>query len=158
MKNDFNVEVAHGNFTRQASKLSSASIPTPPECAYPEGSEAFKFTIVPTEETNGSTSEEIIPWRLKGSEEDTAKAAKFISERLELAKNAKSIGWFYASQPSVFSKVIGPQGSKVNQIRKKSHTFITIPRANDKNAANFIYLVGDEDNLNVAKTEIQSLL
>lgn len=158
LKNDFNVEVAHGNFTRQASKLSSASIPTPPESAYPEGSEAFKFTIVPTEETNGSTSEEIIPWRLKGSEEDTAKAAKFISERLELAKNAKSIGWFYASQPSVFSKVIGPQGSKVNQIRKKSHTFITIPRANDKNAANFIYLVGDEDNLNVAKTEIQSLL
>ena len=95
---------------------------------------------------------------MKGSEEATAKAAKFINEKLDLAKNSKSIGWFYASQPSVFSKVIGPQGSKVNQIRKKSNTFITVPRATDKNAANFIYLVGDEDNLNIAKKEIESLL
>ena len=94
---------------------------------------------------------------MKGSEEATAKAAKFINEKLDLAKNSKSIGWFYASQPSVFSKVIGPQGSKVNQIRKKSNTFITVPRATDKNA-NFIYLVGDEDNLNIAKKEIESLL
>ncbi|RCK63906.1 hypothetical protein Cantr_10583 [Candida viswanathii] len=158
LKTDYNVEVAHGNFTRQANKLSSAGVPTPPESAYPEGSEAFKFTVVAAEDTNGSTPEDIIPWRLKGSEDNTAKAAKLITERLELAKNAKSVGWFYASQPSVFSKVIGPQGSKVNQIRKKSNTFITIPRANDKNAANFIYLVGDEDNLKVAKTEIESLL
>lgn len=158
LKNEFNVEVVHGNFTRQANKLSSSSIPTPPESAYPEGSESFKFTIVsaPTDDTNGS--EEIIPWRLKGTKEDTTKAGKLISERLESAKNAKSIGWFYSSQPSVFSKVIGPQGSKVNQIRKKSNTFITIPRSNDKNSANFIYLIGNEDNLNIAKTEIEKLL
>lgn len=163
LKNDFNVEVAHGNFTRLANKLSAAPIPTPPESAYPQkDGELFKFTIVDANDsasaTTAAASEEIIPWRLKGSEEATAKAAKFINEKLDLAKNSKSIGWFYASQPSVFSKVIGPQGSKVNQIRKKSNTFITVPRATDKNAANFIYLVGDEDNLNIAKKEIESLL
>ncbi|CAX45465.1 RNA-binding, G protein protein, putative [Candida dubliniensis CD36] len=161
LKNDFNVEIVHGNFTRLANKLSTASIPTPPESAYPQkDGELFKFTIVDANDSaTTATSEEIIPWRLKGSEEATAKAAKFINERLDLAKNSKSIGWFYASQPSVFSKVIGPQGSKVNQIRKKSNTFITVPRATtDKNAANFIYLVGDEDNLNIAKKEIENLL
>ena len=36
LKNDFNVEVAHGNFTRLANKLSAAPIPTPPESAYPQ--------------------------------------------------------------------------------------------------------------------------
>ncbi|KAL6451050.1 hypothetical protein SBY92_001300 [Candida maltosa Xu316] len=157
LKNDFNVEVTHGNLTRQASKLSSSSIPTPPETAYPENGEKFKFTIV-AEAANDVSDEDVIPWRLKGSEENTTKAAKLIEDRLQLAKNAKSVGWYYAAQPSAFSRVIGPQGSKVNQIRKKSNTFITIPRANDKNAANFIYLVGDEENLKAAKTEIDSLL
>lgn len=36
LKSDYNVEVQHGNLTRQAAKLSSSSIPTPPqEASFP---------------------------------------------------------------------------------------------------------------------------
>lgn len=83
------------------------------------------------------------------------KAAEFINKKLELAKSATSQGWLYASKPSVFSKIIGPQGSKINQLRSKTNTFITIPRANDK-YSKFVYLVGDEENLNKAHEEIKS--
>lgn len=152
---DFNVEVQHGNLTRSASKLSSALIPTPPESAYPAEDEKTKFTVVPNDQLSDSAG--IIPWRLKGDEKDTEKAAKLIKERLETAKDATSIGWLYSLNPSAFYKVVGSQGSKINAIRKKSSTFITVPRSNDKNA-NFIYLVGSESNLNVAKDAIQDLL
>lgn len=80
-----------------------------------------------------------------------------INKKLELAKSATAHAWFYASKPSVFSKIIGPQGSKVNKLRSKTNTFITIPRANDK-FSKFIYLVGDEINLNEAHEEIKKLL
>ncbi|KAG7664532.1 SCP160 [[Candida] subhashii] len=155
LKSDYNVEVTHGNYTRQAAKLSNAPIPAAPQEAYPTESVKFKFTIVEHEEAK--ENDIVIPWRLKGSEENTAKVAKIIEERLENAKNAKYAGWFYASQPSIFSKIIGPQGSKVNQIRKDSNTFISIPRASDREAK-FIYLVGSEDNLNTAKKLIEGLL
>ncbi|EGW32423.1 vigilin [Spathaspora passalidarum NRRL Y-27907] len=157
LKSDFNVEVTHGNLTRQASKLSSAStIPTAPEEAYPTDSANYLFTIVENDEELKDDGV-VIPWRLKGEEASTAKAAKVIEDRLANAKSAKFTGWFYSAQSSAFSKIIGPQGSKVNQIRKKSNTFITIPRANDKESK-FIYLVGSEDNLKIAKEEIQRLL
>ncbi|ODV77921.1 vigilin [Suhomyces tanzawaensis NRRL Y-17324] len=155
LKKEFNVEVQHGNLTRQAAKLSSASIPTPPESAFPQDDEKTKFTIVDNEAVEASA--QFIPWRLKGDEKDTEKAAKFIQERLANASGATSIGWLYSKNPSAFSKIIGPQGSKVNQIRKKSSTFITVPRANDKNG-NFVYLVGTVENLEIARAEIEKLL
>lgn len=152
---DYNVQVQHGNLTRKASKLSSAPIPTPSESAYPSEDEKAKFTVVPNDQVSGGS--DVIPWRLKGDEKDTKKAATLIQERLENAKNATSIGWFYSLNPSSFYKVVGSQGSKINDIRKKSSTFITVPRANDKNA-NFIYLVGSESNLDIAKEAIEALL
>lgn len=154
LKNDYNVEVHHGNLTRQASKLSSTSIPAPPEEASPIEGEDFKFTISPLAE---SESEVIIPWRLKGSEKDTDKAAGLIRKRLEQARCSDSTGWFYSLNPSAFTKLIGRQGSVVKNIRNKTNTFITVPRANDKNA-NFIYLVGTPDNLKLAEESIKGHL
>ncbi|KAK6197574.1 vigilin [Scheffersomyces amazonensis] len=159
LKTDYNVDVQHGLFTRQAAKLSNSSIPTPPESAIPtDDNITTLFTIVNSEEeSNGEKEESLIPWRLKGSTEDTAKAAKLIEQRLENAKAANATGWYYSKNPSTFSKVVGPQGSKISQIRNKTNTFITVPRAQDKNS-NFIYLIGTEENLNAAKKEIDAAL
>lgn len=157
LRDDYGVEVQHGNSTRKASKLSNGSIPNPPESAYlteEESEQKTKFTIV---DGNLEISETTIPWRLKGDKEQTAKVAKLINERVEQAKEAKKIGWFYAVQPSIFSKIIGPQGAKVTTIRKETGCFITIPRNNDKNN-NFIYLTGNEDNLLKAKAEFEKLV
>ncbi|KAI5968327.1 SCP160 [Candida margitis] len=155
LKSDYKVEVSHGNFTRQASKLSSSSIPVPPESAYPDNDEDFKFT---TEKFAADSGDDVvIPWRLKGEEKNVEKAAEFINKKLELAESADSQGWLYASKPAVFSKIIGPQGSKINQLRAKTNTFITIPKASDK-FSKFVYLVGAEDNLNKAYEEIKKLV
>lgn len=154
LQSDFGVEVAHGNLTRKASKLSSATLPTPPQSAQPTDEDVKSLFTIVAQESTGEEGESI-PWRLKGK--DTEKAAKFVNERLAHAKEASFNGWLYAKNPSVFSKIIGPKGSKVNQIRQKSHTFITVPRGNDKNS-NFVYLVGSEENLKVAQEEIEKVL
>lgn len=156
---EYGVEVQHGSFTRKASKLSNESIPTPPESAYLteaeiESGEKTKFTIV---DNDLQISETTIPWRLKGDKQQTAKVATIINQRVEQAKNANKIGWFYAVKPNVFSKIIGPQGTKVTTIRKETDCFITIPRNNDKNN-HFIYLVGTADNLSKAKGEFEKLV
>ncbi|CAI5757128.1 unnamed protein product [Candida verbasci] len=156
-KNEYNVEITHGNFTRQANKLSNNLIPNPPKEAYPEENETIKFTII---ENTSDEDGELIPWRLKGEDSDVDKVFSLIEEKLNLAKNSNYQGWFYLSQPSNFSKIIGPQGSRINQLRNKTNTFITVPRSNDKinNNENFIYLIGNEENLNKAEKEIKNLL
>lgn len=155
VQNDLNVEVLHGLLIRKASKLSRTPIPTPPQEAYPAEDASTNFVIVDGAVVEGGDA--VIPWRLKGDAKNTAAVAKLIEERLALAKSATSVGWYYSKNPSSFSKVVGPQGLKVNQIRKKTGTFITIPRSTDNNA-NFIYLVGSADNLALAKLEIENLL
>lgn len=155
LKNDYKVEVQHGTLTRLASKLSGSASPNPPEEALPENNEKTKFTISSLAE--GEISETVIPWRLKGEEKDTKKAAELINQRLENAKNASAAAWFYSANPSSFTKVVGPLGSVVNGIRSKTNTFITVPRSNEKNS-NFIYLVGSPDNLKLAEESIKSLL
>lgn len=154
LKNDFNVDVVHGNFTRQASKLSSTPIPAPPADAAPEEGETSKLTVLLVDSNDLET---VIPWRLKGLEENTKKAVAVINSRLENARNADSVAWLYALNPALFHKVVGPQGSVVNKIRTKTNTFITIPRANEK-YCNYIYLVGLAEGVEAAAQQITALL
>lgn len=149
------VEVVHGPHTRKASKLSQLPIPVPPEQAHPAEGETTLFTIV--EAPAAPADQALIPWRLKGDTAATAKAAEYIKLRLALAEQADHQAWFYAQNPSVFSKIIGPGGSKVNEIRQQTGTFITIPRANDKNG-NFVYLLGTKDNLAKAQEVFAKLV
>lgn len=151
LKQEFNVEVTHGqNLSRKASKLSNSSIPSVDE--KPE--EDSKFII--SELSSEVDESKIIPWRLKGDEESTSKALKFLTERLETAKSSNYQAWFYSSKPSSFSRIIGPSGSTVKKLRESTKTFITVPRASDKNN-NYVYLVGTEDALNEAKLAIEKL-
>lgn len=154
LKNDFNVEVVHGNFTRQASKLSSTPIPAPPADAAPEEGETSKLTA---QSVVSNGLEVVIPWRLKGLDADTKKAAAVINSRLENAKVADTVAWLYSLTPALFHKVVGPQGSVVNKIRTKTNTFITIPRANEKHG-NYIYLVGLAEGVEAAAKQISALL
>lgn len=154
LKTDFNIDVVHGNLTRKASKLTNASIPTPPEEAFAESEEPTKVTISSAEPV---LEEDTIPWRLVGSEEDTARAAELIKERLQFAKEADSRGWIYASNPGLFSKVVGPQGARISQLRKKFNVFVIVPRKGDKHEQ-FIYLVGKQDAIEAALKEIVKLL
>lgn len=154
LRSELDVEVAHGNFTRKASNLSNATIPTPPEEA--TGESGTKFTI--GDRLEEADNDVVIPWRLIGEKEATAKAAEQIADQLERAKLANRAAWFYSSTPSNhFPKIIGPQGRKVNQIRKSTGAFITVPRLSEKNNQ-YIYLVGTEENLKKAEEAFNKLI
>lgn len=155
LQNKLGVDVVHGPHTRKASNLSKTPIPAAPEEAFPTGDLSTQFVIVPAAAREDDDA--VIPWRLKGSEEATAKAAEQIKARLALAEAADHEGWFYAQNPSVFSKIIGPGGSRVSDIRNQTGTFITIPRQLDKNG-NLVYLVGTKDNLTKAQEAITKLV
>lgn len=150
---DYDVRISHGNLTRKASALSKATVPVP-ENAYPAEEEKTKFTISANEDNSKA---ENIPWRLKGSIENTEKVAKILNDRLEEAKNANYSAWFYSLDPSQFAKLIGPQGSTISEIRKKSGCVISVPKAGEK-SNEFIYLVGSENGLKEAQKLIENLL
>lgn len=154
LKTELNVEVVHGNQTKRTSKLTNASIPVPPEDAFGGEDEATKLTVSLVE---SSEKDETIPWRLVGSEENTASAAALINERLQLAKDADSRGWIFSNNPVLFSKVVGPQGARISQIRKEFNVFIIVPRKGDKHEQ-FIYLVGKQDAIEKALKKIIKLL
>ncbi|KAI5962185.1 SCP160 [Candida pseudojiufengensis] len=159
-KSDYGVDITHGNLTRQANKLSSSSIATPSDNAYPENEEeTYKFTI---EEFNLGADELNIPWRLKGSEESVDKVLSIIKSKLsKLQSNENYIGWIYTTKPNSFSKIIGPQGSKINQLRSKNNCFIQIPNlnnhSNDK-LSKFIFTFGLKDDLVKLNDQIKSLI
>lgn len=152
----YNVEVSHGNVSRQASQLSNAAIPTAPEGASGEEGASTAFTIDEIPEVKGGSG--IIPWRLIGESDATAKAATLIGQQLERAEKADCAAWFYSKTPSShFPKIVGPQGRKINQIRKITGAFITIPRINEKNSQ-FIYLVGTRESLEKAHESFAKLI
>lgn len=156
LKSDYKVEVSHGNLTRKALNLYGAAIPSPPSEAAPSEDEKSKFFSKPLNELDQNA--DVIPWRFIGDAEATAKAAKFVSERLEKAQAVTHEAWFYSkNRDNTFPRIIGPQGRKVNEIRKNTGAFITIPRSNDKHC-DYIYIVGDEEGLEKSKAAIEKLL
>lgn len=155
LRSDYNVEVAHGNLTRKASNLSNSAIPLPPADAEGDESAPTKFTIGPIP---GDAREGEIPWRLIGDASATSQAATVIAEQLARAKAVTSAAWFYSKNPQAhFPRIVGPQGRNINQIRKKTGAFITVPRVTEKNN-NYIYLVGTEESLQKAQEAFNKLV
>lgn len=155
LKTNHNVEVQHGVLNRQASKLSSASSPAPPQEALPANEEEIKFTIAPLEVAG--ESDVVIPWRLKGDEKDTAKVAEIIKSRLQQAEESTHAGWFYVANSSKFTKLVGREGSVVKKIRQQTKNFITVPKSTDK-YSNYVYLVGNPSSLAAGEEAIKKCL
>ncbi|CUM62580.1 uncharacterized protein PRCAT00000132001 [Priceomyces carsonii] len=155
LKSKFNIEIQHGNMTRRAAKLSSSSVPSPPEAAHPHEEENFKFSTIPLEQETDTSK--VIPWRVKGESVDSDNALRVIKERLENAKKADTIGWIYVKKPSDLSKIVGTQGSTLDRIRNETGCSIFVPRPNDKNP-NFIHLIGSQDSVSSAKGAIEKLI
>lgn len=141
---DHGVEVSHGNRSREATSLSNATIPTPPSEFVADEPALF------VSELEGTQGTKTIPWRFVGDEEAAAKAHAVVSEQLERAKAASHAGWFYVPEPrSQFSKIIGPQGRKLAQLRKSTDAFVSVPRTGEKNG-NYVYIVGSDASVQQA--------
>lgn len=146
LKRRFSVDVVHGNLSRKASQVSSASLPAPP-------ADATGFTTADFDHA----SEKVIPWKFKGSPENTAKAAKLVEERLTLATSATTVGWYHSEDGSALRKLVGPQGKTIKDIRTKTNTFISVPRSDEPNG-NYVYVVGGADEVQAAAAQIKARL
>lgn len=90
-----------------------------------------------------------IPWVLKGTPENVAKAKEAIAKALEQAKKSDATGYLVLPDPRTYRHVIGPNGSKVNAIRKQSNCKIQVPRDQAKDEA--IEIIGSQDGVELAK-------
>ncbi|KAF5024306.1 hypothetical protein F66182_3636 [Fusarium sp. NRRL 66182] len=89
------------------------------------------------------------PWVLRGSSENVEKAKEAIAKALEQAGKNDATGYLVLPDPRTYRHVIGPNGSKVNSIRKQSNCKIQVPRDQAKDEA--IEIVGTKDGVEMAK-------
>lgn len=107
--------------------------------------DAHSWKVVKT--TSGEDGE--IPWVLRGSPENVAKAKELIQKALEQAEKQDATGYLILPDPRTYRHVIGPSGSKVNSIRKQSNCKIQVPR--DQAADEAIEIIGTSEGVEVAK-------
>lgn len=90
-----------------------------------------------------------IPWVLRGSPENVAKAKAIIAKSIEQARKNTTVGYLVLPDPKTYRYVIGQGGSTVNNIRSESGCRIQVPR-NDSND-DAIELIGTEEGVEKAK-------
>ncbi|KAM6486087.1 hypothetical protein HDV62DRAFT_266747 [Trichoderma sp. SZMC 28011] len=90
-----------------------------------------------------------IPWILRGTAENVAKAKEVILKNLEQAKANDSTGYLILPDPRTYRFVIGPNGSKVKSIRNQSNCQIQVPRDQAKDEA--IEILGTREGVEKAK-------
>ena len=90
-----------------------------------------------------------IPWVLRGTPENVSKAKEAIAKALEQAEKNDATGYLVLPDPRTYRYVIGPNGTKVNSIRKQSNCKIQVPRDQAKDEA--IEIIGTADGVETAK-------
>ena len=101
---------------------------------------------------NGDNAEEgEIPWILRGSTENVAKARTMLERALEQAKSqqSQSIGYLILPDPKAYRFIVGQGGSQINQIRKQTGCRITVPR--DQAPGSAIEVVGSKEGVEHAR-------
>jgi len=100
-------------------------------------------------ENNTSTEEGEIPWVLRGNPENVAKAKAVIEKMMEEASKPSSTGYLILPDPKSYRFVVGPGGTKINEIRKSTGTKVQVPR--DQARGEAIEIVGSKEGVEKAR-------
>ena len=101
---------------------------------------------------SGESAEEgDIPWILRGSPENVAKAHAMLEKAIEHAKSqqSQSVGYLVLPDPKMYRFIIGQGGSQINAIRKETGCRITVPR--DQSPGSAIEIVGSKEGVEQAR-------
>ena len=155
LRNEHKVIVDHGDQspppkpTPTASPQANDSTLMPLITDDPSTTSAHSFSIMDSGPT--STEEGTIPWVLKGSPENIAKARSALEKALKNAEAQQSqcTGYLVLPDPSTYRFVIGHGGSKINEIRKQTGCRINVPR--DQKEGSAIEIVGSREGVEQAK-------
>jgi rRNA processing protein Krr1/Pno1 len=109
-------------------------------------SDTFSWSVF---NLSGSNVDGEIPWILRGSPENVAKAKASLTAALEQARKNTHIGYLVLPDPRAYRYVVGQGGSKVNSIRKASGCKITVPKDQAKGEA--IEITGSAEGVEKAK-------
>lgn len=113
-------------------------------------SDAHSWKVVQT----AAGEEGEIPWVLRGTPENVTKAKEAIEKALAQAQKNDATGYLVLPDPRTYRFVIGPNGTKVNSIRKQSNCKIQVPRDQAKDEA--IEIIGSVEGVEQAKDLILS--
>lgn len=92
-----------------------------------------------------------IPWILRGSLDDVAKAQELLEKAIKQAQEQESFstGYLVLPDPRTYRFIIGQGGSQINSIRKQTSCKITVPRDHAKGEA--IEIIGSRAGVENAK-------
>ena len=160
LRNDHRVTVEHAgqqpppkSFDKVATRANGGA--NLPLITDEQGSEDnYSWSVVDNSTDNGVEGD--IPWVLRGSSENVAKAKVALQKALQQAKTQSSAGYLILPDPSTYRLVIGSGGSQINAIRKQTGCKITVPRDQAKGEA--IELVGSKEGVEEAKDIILSVV
>ena len=99
--------------------------------------------------SSGDDTATTIPWVLLGSSDNVAKARTALEKAMTTASQQSSTGYLILPDPKTYRFVVGPGGSQVSAIRKKTGCRINVPKDQAKGEA--IEIKGSKEGLEEAK-------
>lgn len=119
------------------------------------GADAHSWELVENNPPQSETSA-TIPWILRGPADNLPKARQVLEKAIEAASKPSATGYLILPDPRSYRLVVGPGGSTINGIRKKTGTKVQVPRDQAKDEA--IEIVGSKDGCEQARDMILDIV
>jgi polyribonucleotide nucleotidyltransferase len=126
-----------------------ASLPLITDDTTSGAEEQYSWEIV---DNNAGDPEDVsttIPWVLRGPTDSLPRAKQALEAAIEAASKPSATGYLILPDPKSYRLVVGPGGSTINSIRKKTGTKVQVPR--DQAQGEAIEITGPKEGVEEAK-------
>lgn len=117
--------------------------------------EKHSWEIIDNTPASADTSA-TIPWILRGPADNLPQAKQTLEAAIEAASKPSSTGYLILPDPRSYRLVVGPGGSTINNIRKKTNTKVQVPR--DQAQGEAIEITGPKDGCEEARKLILDIV
>lgn len=139
---------AEGGKARKSGNGSSLPLITDDD-ATSGAEEKYSWEVVENNATEGEDASATIPWILRGPIDSLPRAKQALEAAIEAASKPSATGYLILPDPRSYRLVVGPGGSTINNIRKKTGTKVQVPRDQAKGEA--IEIVGPKEGVEEAR-------
>lgn len=118
--------------------------------------EKYSWELVDGNPTDDVDTSATIPWVLRGPADNLPRAKQTLQAAIEAASKPSSTGYLILPDPRSYRLVVGPGGSTINNIRKKTGTKVQVPR--DQAQGEAIEITGPKDGCEDARKMILDII
>ena len=124
----------------------------------PAGGDSHSWEMVDnTAAYQGEDGESIIPWILRGSNpEGVAKAKTQLENALKKANQPSWTGYLILPDARGYGRIIGPGGSQINSIKKRTGCDVQVPKA--RSAGEAVEITGEKSSVEEARDIILGIV